>query len=140
MCHLCSDLYLSVFFFFFSSRRRHTRCALVTGVQTCALPISMQLGDVVNAMAAGNGKPLDGVRVLAVEQMQALPYATQLLARLGADVVKVERPGGGALARSSQPRSEEHTSELQSLMRTSYAVFCLKNKHNTNTNQHTHHK
>src|SRR3546814_10450506 len=30
---------LSVFFFFFSSRRRHTRCALVTGVQTCALPI-----------------------------------------------------------------------------------------------------
>src|SRR3546814_19822462 len=31
---------LCVFFFFFSSRRRHTRCALVTGVQTCALPIS----------------------------------------------------------------------------------------------------
>src|SRR3546814_311747 len=30
----------SCFFFFFSSRRRHTRCALVTGVQTCALPIS----------------------------------------------------------------------------------------------------
>src|SRR3546814_13204788 len=54
-------------------------------------------------MAAGNGKPLDGVRVLAVEQMQSLPYATQLLARLGAAVVKVERPGGGDLARSSQP-------------------------------------
>src|SRR3546814_21135044 len=30
---------ISMFFFFFSSRRRHTRCALVTGVQTCALPI-----------------------------------------------------------------------------------------------------
>src|SRR3546814_1721166 len=30
----------SFLFFFFSSRRRHTRCALVTGVQTCALPIS----------------------------------------------------------------------------------------------------
>src|SRR3546814_9291033 len=29
-----------MWFFFFSSRRRHTRCALVTGVQTCALPIS----------------------------------------------------------------------------------------------------
>src|SRR3546814_5481756 len=28
--------------FFFSSRRRHTRCALVTGVQTCALPIFLQ--------------------------------------------------------------------------------------------------
>src|SRR3546814_8189957 len=35
------DVYLCLcFFFFFSSRRRHTRCALVTGVQTCALPIS----------------------------------------------------------------------------------------------------
>src|SRR3546814_16836401 len=30
--------------FFFSSRRRHTRCALVTGVQTCALPISTGTG------------------------------------------------------------------------------------------------
>src|SRR3546814_2343092 len=29
----------TIIFFFFSSRRRHTRCALVTGVQTCALPI-----------------------------------------------------------------------------------------------------
>src|SRR3546814_9782179 len=29
--------------FFFSSRRRHTRCALVTGVQTCALPISFEV-------------------------------------------------------------------------------------------------
>src|SRR3546814_8471490 len=31
-------------FFFFSSRRRHTRCALVTGVQTCALPICFTWG------------------------------------------------------------------------------------------------
>src|SRR3546814_16380192 len=31
---------LGLCYFFFSSRRRHTRCALVTGVQTCALPIS----------------------------------------------------------------------------------------------------
>src|SRR3546814_20002551 len=34
---------LFLVFFFFSSRRRHTRCALVTGVQTCALPISTLL-------------------------------------------------------------------------------------------------
>src|SRR3546814_13175394 len=33
-------LCIFLFYFFFSSRRRHTRCALVTGVQTCALPIS----------------------------------------------------------------------------------------------------
>src|SRR3546814_2189671 len=36
--------WLSVFFFF-SSRRRHTSCALVTGVQTCALPISLTMFD-----------------------------------------------------------------------------------------------
>src|SRR3546814_5206817 len=33
-------MFFFILFFFFSSRRRHTRCALVTGVQTCALPIS----------------------------------------------------------------------------------------------------
>src|SRR3546814_7352329 len=32
-------MYVTIMKFFFSSRRRHTRCALVTGVQTCALPI-----------------------------------------------------------------------------------------------------
>src|SRR3546814_17845848 len=36
-------------FFFFSSRRRHTRCALVTGVQTCALPISPALDNQTSA-------------------------------------------------------------------------------------------
>src|SRR3546814_21171064 len=36
-------LFPAVGFFFFSSRRRHTRCALVTGVQTCALPILLVL-------------------------------------------------------------------------------------------------
>src|SRR3546814_14244143 len=41
-------------FFFFSSRRRHTRCALVTGVQTCALPISV--ADVKLTIA---GRPYD---------------------------------------------------------------------------------
>ena len=43
------------------------------------------------------------MRVLALEQMQALPYATQLLARLGADVVKVESPGTGDSGRGSLP-------------------------------------
>src|SRR3546814_9184599 len=36
---LCTILSILCISFFFSSRRRHTRCALVTGVQTCALPI-----------------------------------------------------------------------------------------------------
>src|SRR3546814_11172394 len=49
--------------FFFSSRRRHTRCALVTGVQTCALPILLPRleeqgsGVVVNVIGAAGIRP-----------------------------------------------------------------------------------
>ena len=63
----------------------------------------VKLGDIANEGAAGYGKPLDGVRILAAEQMQAMPYATQLLARLGADVVKVEHPVTGDSGRGSSP-------------------------------------
>src|SRR3546814_8001881 len=42
----------------------------------------------------------------------------------------------GSVRHSS--RSEEHTSELQSLMRISYAVFCLKKKKTTQSKQHNH--
>lgn len=63
----------------------------------------MRLGDTANQPAAGLGKPLEGVRILAAEQMQSLPFATQLLARLGADVVKVESPAGGESGRGSVP-------------------------------------
>src|SRR3546814_3550251 len=38
-------------FFFFSIRRRHTRCALVTGVQTCALPICLGIATVLPLVA-----------------------------------------------------------------------------------------
>src|SRR3546814_8412315 len=54
------------------------------------------------------------------------PAETVGLVRLGVHIeaLVVLRPGVPALA----DRSEEHTSELQSLMRSSYAVFCLKKK------------
>lgn len=48
-------------------------------------------------------RPLAGVRILAVEQMQALPFATQLFARLGAEVVKVEHPETGDTGRGALP-------------------------------------
>src|SRR3546814_16599238 len=64
LCHLLFFLALSrvtsqfwCVFFFFSSRRRHTRCALVTGVQTCALPIS---SGVVAERNANPGDVTDG--------------------------------------------------------------------------------
>jgi crotonobetainyl-CoA:carnitine CoA-transferase CaiB-like acyl-CoA transferase len=67
----------------------------------------MRLGDVVNEEYLGQPRPLDGVRVLAAEQMAALPFATQLLARLGADVVKVEHPTMGDSGRGSVPFIED---------------------------------
>ena len=67
----------------------------------------MKLGDVIHPERGRFGKPLDGVRVLALEQQQALPYATQLLARLGADVVKVELPGDGESGRTTLPAMQD---------------------------------
>src|SRR3546814_12727805 len=49
-------------FFFFSSRRRHTRCALVTGVQTCALPIYEQ--DAARIIAARADEPFASIEEL----------------------------------------------------------------------------
>src|SRR3546814_3260192 len=48
-------------------------------------------------------------------------------------VMEAKVPRLGASGAEYPPRSEEHTSELQSLMRNSYAAFCLKKKQNQNT-------
>ena len=53
--------------------------------------------------ASPEAGPLAGVRILAIEQMQALPFATQLLARMGAEVVKVEHPETGDSGRGALP-------------------------------------
>src|SRR3546814_9155933 len=130
------------FVFFFSSRRGHTRCALVTGVQTCALPIC-RLADARPALVEGRSDALSfDQAVLAARDRQApsphrlhlaVAHAGQigthdiggrlqhpLLGRQGLHV-EADTPWPSALG----IRSEEHTSELQSLMRISYAVFCL---------------
>src|SRR3546814_7316104 len=52
-------------FFFFSSRRRHTRCALVTGVQTCALPIF----DLFHWSAS----PIESARILSARRPARQP-------------------------------------------------------------------
>src|SRR3546814_10221074 len=68
-------LFYCVFFFFFSSRRRHTRCALVTGVQTCALPISNK------ALVYGSlqGVPHLGTPCLSGSQPDSAPPACRRL-------------------------------------------------------------
>src|SRR3546814_9690346 len=117
--------------FFFSSRRRHTRCALVTGVQTCALPISATSHAVANddqmlaIICVGSGH-----RILS----------ENALIRSDANVLKGCAPGSPPQSldhgqarqcrqgKTGQDRSEENTSELPSLMRISSAVFCLTKK------------
>src|SRR3546814_1084020 len=169
--------------FLFSSRRRHTRCALVTGVQTCALPILSALlrsrqhlapKDCVHTSLIALALGFEPSKHIGVEPRRYL-----LLDRLiepstlgGLPEILCQRRGitivdtairhrlqgiqlgllclgqGGQIARIELEadgisvfllhnvvfpfdrlfRSEEHTSELQSLMRISYAVFCLKKK------------
>src|SRR3546814_5687463 len=76
-----------------------------------------------------------GADILAVDVVSMFPHVDheqRLDARdqLGAGIMRI-----GDRQRTVARRSEEHTSELQSLMRTSSAVFCLKNKNNTTTQQ-----
>src|SRR3546814_6976206 len=69
-CVHCRNILCTLFFlfFFFSSRRRHTRCALVTGVQTCALPICI--------IASQEGNDLGGFLKLTIpaERCCAAPW------------------------------------------------------------------
>src|SRR3546814_8247042 len=115
-----------LFVFFFSSRRRHTICALVTGVQTCALPISCAGGaDVVQAAAAAQSASAAARNMRSVMDQSSTrcPDGRAAATALGGETPVTERV--------CCIRSEEHTSELPSLMRVSYAVFCLKKKKNS---------
>src|SRR3546814_6734537 len=67
----------------------------------------------------------------ASEAATAMQVTAADLLRLGVIDRIVEEPVGGAHRDPAKARSEEHTSELQSLMRISYAVFCLKKKNNS---------
>src|SRR3546814_8147258 len=134
MCVLCW------FRFCFSSRRLQTRCALVTGVQTCALPI---LPTIRSRCRLLRFEPLPREAMTSLlrdvlpqardEEIAALIAAGQgspgrALGFAGLDMAALDR------ALATIARSEEHTSELQSLMRISYAVFCLKKKNKRQNN------
>src|SRR3546814_6859215 len=71
------------------------------------------------------------------------PYTTLFRSLLPPRALKValcDKPRSLNMASSQSTRSEEHTSELQSLMRISYAVFCLKKKKQQKQKKKKHHK
>src|SRR3546814_8929262 len=101
---------------------------------------------------ACNGRGVFGVRPMQIEK-RAMAGVIANGRRLSGYIAKfnspttigsfteVIRPGAfRASLQSGVDRSEEHTSELQSLMRISYAVFCLKKKKNTHTQKQTTYK
>src|SRR3546814_4825850 len=106
-------------------------CALVTGVQTCALPISFTSG--CNAEAHAFAERVDDFAAAGATVIGMSADTVETLAKFS-----TQKCAGKFAVASAGPRvvagydvdigkrSEEHTSELQSLMHISYAVFCLK--------------
>src|SRR3546814_1756266 len=95
---------LCIVFFFFSSRRRHTRCALVTGVQTCALPIYPAIA---MAMLAEDDPAYGLVRDRAkAEEADIGLAALRVLCRAGAAIFaeNVDNPGDAPIRRSEERR------------------------------------
>src|SRR3546814_7709271 len=152
------ELFFYLYVFFFSSRRRHTRCALVTGVQTCALPIFNLLyvdqdnipDGYVPTIALPGWEPQAGQEALVGHPVDSENFygtrkdhddvkaqmATLIIEHDFSDSVRLSN-----IARVGETkqdylltafmstganisRTEEHKSELQSLLRNSYAVFC----------------
>src|SRR3546814_9730644 len=130
--------------FFFSSRRRHTRCALVTGVQTCALPIFAHRRRQRLELRAGGRHARRGYHRVGRRR-----GGRGLAERAGVELLdqRFRRVDRATLADAGdhrmqsveaafEQRTEANTSELQSLMRNTYAVFYLKKKY-INKEQHT---
>src|SRR3546814_2724116 len=133
--------------FFFSSRRRHTRCALVTGVQTCALPIFpwSQKKEEKRSFNGGRKAAKMGIDFaeVPVERHIHKRRRPRFGSRIDLDFFFNNEPmelrqtlhiedlirevsGETRCVEQACQRSEEHQSELQSLVRISYAVFCFK--------------
>src|SRR3546814_2283731 len=81
--------------FFFSSRRRHTRCALVTGVQTCALPISGVNAGAMDEDDFFTSKPQEPLTQVTKQDLGPLSIAEleERIAILKGEVARVEEIG-----------------------------------------------
>src|SRR3546814_1604648 len=136
ICALCSDVCFSYFFFFKQKTAYEMRISdwssdvcssdllgASVGFQKFVTPQLPRGTDIRNLPVAK-----------APEQEERRSrFATRMISRSSDPVAATDRitaPGGNPSV-DVVSRSEEHTSELQSLMRISYAVFCLKKKKNT---------
>src|SRR3546814_10616733 len=100
-------------------------------VSTTAAAASARIAS--TTISSTSVKPLRGGRALAVSTVNIRIVVGPAGGAVGAERPDVERrPVRSRRLIMIGTRSEEHTSELQSLMRNSYAVFCLKKKNNTN--------
>src|SRR3546814_2745872 len=121
--------------FFFSIRSRHTRCSLLTGIQTFALPIfdlfclnSKAIEALTNVGGPAAGK--SGKTGPPYPREESMDAAANRLARNIRRIAHLDLPGGGQVVvqdgyayvghmKPPYGRSEEHPSEIQSLMRPS---------------------
>src|SRR3546814_6514377 len=97
-----------------------------------AVVIGAAFGKIVTALVDGIIMPVVGMA------MGGADFSQLFVALNGEDYANLAAAQAAAAPVVTYGRSEEHTSELQSLMRISYAVFCLKKKITSNTPNHTH--
>src|SRR3546814_11468560 len=104
-------------YFFFSSKRRHTRCALVTGVQTCALPIYRGIGrsggEAPLTVAEMTDDVIAAIGALGLEQIDLIGFslggfvAQDVTLKAPALVRKLILAGTGPAGGEGSDRSEE---------------------------------
>src|SRR3546814_2167842 len=115
--------------FFFSSRRRHTRCALVTGVQTCALPIYGIATEAVAPVTDANGS-ISSSRIRDALKLGDCDTATRLLTRPFA----IEGPviHGDRLGRELRSEERRVGKECVSTCSTRWTPYHSKKKNHIN--------
>src|SRR3546814_19138266 len=118
--------------FFFSSRRRHTRCALVTGVQTCALPISLR-GQARDRVARQQDEGGAARGHAARDRARLIAAAPEGFEAVGA----LDRPAGILRDRSEERRVGQ---ECVSTCRSRWAPSHSKTKHKQKSIYTTTHK
>src|SRR3546814_9900227 len=98
-----------VYWFFFSRRRRHTRCALVTGVQTCALPISREIAPPAHVRMSEEDWPFWHSVIAEFARSEWTDHQLEMAAMLARAMADLEREQYELRAEGSVMTSERGT-------------------------------